>query len=88
MRVFVATLLLLACSAPMNYGQKTRFGQKTEAPNRAEYTLKGHVSASRLQTECAKGICNNVLYADVILNGKKLTLSGIAVEVTILIFPP
>jgi hypothetical protein len=82
MRAFVATLLLLACFAPMNYGQKTRFGQKTEAPNPAEYTLKVHVSASRLKVECANGICSNVLYADVILSGKKLTLYGNAVEVT------
>jgi hypothetical protein len=82
MRVFVATLLLLACSAPMNYGQKTRFGQKTESPNPADYALKAHVSASHYETECVSGACNDFLYADAILNGKKLRLSGKAVVLT------
>jgi hypothetical protein len=81
MRRPVAVLLLLLCSISPIYGQKTRFGQTAEKPNPADYTIKVHVSASHLKTECSSGICSNILYADTVLNGKKIELSGVAVIV-------
>jgi hypothetical protein len=50
-----------------------------DKPNPADYTIKMHISASRLRTECANDLCRNILYADTILNGKKIELLGVAV---------
>jgi len=81
MKTFVATLFLVLYST---------FAQATEPPNPADYTLKVHVSASRLRTECANGICSNVLYTDTTLNGKKIELSGVGVIVkkTLMLIAP
>jgi hypothetical protein len=90
MRKFVAVLFLLLCSTPLVYGQKTRLGQAAEKPNPADYTVKVHISGSFLKTECANGLCSNLLYADTVLNGKKIELSGTAVIVkkTLMLIAP
>ncbi|MGO9775385.1 MAG: hypothetical protein ACLPM3_02230 [Terracidiphilus sp.] len=81
MKKFVAVLFILLCSTSLVYGQKTRFGQVTEKPNPADYSIKVHITASHLKTECINGTCNNILYADTILNGKKIEIMGIAVVI-------
>ncbi len=85
MKSFVAAMLLAMCIAPLNYAQKTRFGQKTEAPNPADFTLKVHLSASHIRRGCLgygdQLSCGNQLYAEVVLNGKKLELSGPPVSI-------
>jgi hypothetical protein len=81
MKKMAVVLFLGLCSTAI-YGQKTRFGQIKDDPNPADYTAKVHISASHLETNCANGLCNNVLYADAVLSGKKMQLSGIAVTVS------
>jgi hypothetical protein len=90
MRNFAAALLLVVCSTSSIYGQKTRLGQAAETRNPADYALTVHVSASRLKTECANGVCSNLLYADTTLNGKKIQLSGFAtiVKKTLMLLTP
>jgi|WetSurMetagenome_2_1015567.scaffolds.fasta_scaffold100767_2 hypothetical protein len=80
MRRFSAILLLLLCCSPFVYGQKTRFGQVTEKPSQSDYTIKVHLSATQIRHYC-KGFgdgvsCGEGLYAETILNGKKIELSG------------
>lgn len=81
MKTLVAILFLVVSSA---------FARAVDAPNPADYTMKVHISASRLKTECVQRICRNLLYADSILNGKKLRLSGNAVQIkmTLMLIAP
>jgi hypothetical protein len=72
MKSFASVLFLLLC---------TTFVQASEKPNPADFTIKVHITASHLKTECADVNCKNILYADSILNGKKIELSGVAVIV-------
>ena len=90
MKGFVAFLFLLLCCTPLIYGQKTLFGKTTDKSNPADCAAKVHVSASRLKTECANGLCSNILYANTILNGKKIELSGVAITVrkTLMLIAP
>jgi hypothetical protein len=85
MRIFVAALLLVLCSSSLNYGQKTRFGQKTATPNPADFTLKVHISASHIRQVCTgfrdQIYCNDRFDADAILNGRKLELSGTPISI-------
>jgi hypothetical protein len=94
MRKFVAVLFVLLCSTPLIYGQKTRFGQTPEKPDPADYAIKVHISATHLRNICiqpgASVTCSIGLYADAVLNGKKLELSGSAVflqKQSVLIIP-
>ena len=80
MRKFIVVVALLLCSTLSVYGQKTRFGQSLEKPNPADFSIKVHVSATHIQYYCSsdKDVypeCRR-LFADVILNGRKLELSG------------
>jgi hypothetical protein len=81
MRKFAAVLFLLLCSIN---------GRAAEKPNPADYAIKVHISASFFKTECADGLCRNILFADTILNGKKIELSGVAVIVkrTLMLIAP
>jgi hypothetical protein len=78
MRKFVAILFLLLCSTFVRAAQK---------PDPADYTVKVHISASHLKTECANGICGNILSFHSVLNGKRIELSGIAVIVQKTLMP-
>jgi hypothetical protein len=82
MRKFIAVLFLLLCSTSPIHGQKARFGQKAETLNPADFTLKVHISATHIRPYCAEpGTqvgCGDVLYADAILNGRKLEFRGSA----------
>ena len=79
MRKLAAVLFLLLCSTSLIYGQNTQLGQSTENADSTGQTIKAHISASHLQTECFNGVCGWKLYADTILNGKKIELSGVAI---------
>jgi hypothetical protein len=94
MKKFVAFLFLVLCSAPLIYGQVTRFGQAKVKPNPADYTIKVHISATHIRHYCSgfrdQVNCDDGLYADAILNGKKFELSGsseIAINRRVLIVP-
>jgi hypothetical protein len=76
MRSSTMILLLVFCFSPFVSGQKTRLGQVTEKPNPADYAIKVHVSKSQIRPVCVSGLCNDLLYADAVLNGKKIELSG------------
>jgi hypothetical protein len=81
MKMFIAVLFALLWTA---------FARAAETPNPADYTIKVHISASHLDTRCVSGVCSNLLYADTLLNGKKLQLSGNAVIVkkTLMLIAP
>jgi hypothetical protein len=81
MKVFVAAMFVLLSTA---------VARAAETPNPAGSASKIHVSASHLDTRCVSGVCSNLLYADTILNGKKLQLSGNAVIVkkTLMLIAP
>ena len=79
-RPFIAILALLLCCAFLAHGQKTRFGQVPEKHNPADYPIEMHISATHIRYYCSgfrdQISCGNGLFADVIVNGKKLELSG------------
>jgi hypothetical protein len=79
MRQFVVALCLVLCSTSLIYGQNTQLGQSTDKADSTGQTIMAHISASHLQTECFNGVCSWKLYADTILNGKKIELSGVAI---------
>ena len=94
MRKIVAVLFLLLCSTSLIYGQKTRFGQTPDKLNPADFSIKVHISATHIRNICvqpgASVTCSIGLYADAVLNGKKLELSGSAVilqKQSVLIIP-
>jgi hypothetical protein len=72
MKKFVAVLFLMLCST---------LAWSADKPNPADFTIKVHITASHLKSECADVNCKNILYADSILNGKKIELSGVAIIV-------
>jgi hypothetical protein len=70
----------LFCSAFSVYGQKTRFGQIAEKHNPADYSIAVHVTATHIRYYCSRDKdvypdCSR-LFAEVIINGKKLEFSG------------
>jgi hypothetical protein len=78
-RLFALSILFI-CSIASAQG-KYRWGQQNPADqNAADYTVKVHISATHLRL-CAyvgeNGSCYSELYADAVLNGKKLELAGI-----------
>jgi hypothetical protein len=80
MRKFIVVLVLILCFSHLVHGQKTRFGQSPEKPNPAEYSVKMHVSATHIRYYCStdKDLYNEChrLFADVIVNGRRLEVSG------------
>lgn len=79
-RTFIAVLALLLCNTFSAHGQKTRFGQVPEKPSPADYSINVHVGATHIRYYCSSDKdmypeCRR-LFADVILNGRKLELSG------------
>ena len=82
MNKFVAVLFFLLCSTSLLYAQKMQNEQNTVKTDTANQTITAHISASHLQTECFNNVCSWKLYADVILNGKKIELEGSAIITT------
>jgi hypothetical protein len=85
MRAHVAAVLLIVCSAALVSTQKTRFGQgPPKAKDGVDYPITIHVSGIHLRKDCTltgKGAtgyttCDDVIYADAELAGKKIELLG------------
>ena len=83
MKKLVAVLFLLLCSTSLIHSQKTRFSQTADKPNPTDFTIKMHISASHIRHNCSgygdRVSCREGLYADAIVNGKKIELSGVDV---------
>jgi hypothetical protein len=75
-RVFVA-LVFCFCSLA-TYGQKTRFGQELpHAKPGDDYPIKVHISGLHYRGEyVGSGQDEDVIYADAVMNGKKVELRG------------
>jgi len=95
MKKFAAVFCLLLCATSLVYGQKTRFGQAKVAeksnpkpnpkPQPADYPpVKIHISATHIRQHCvyngALVACPSELFAEAIVNGKKIELSGGSVK--------
>jgi hypothetical protein len=84
MKKLVAVLFLLLFTASSIYGQKTRYGQEPPyAKKGVDYPIKVHISGIHIRQYCTTqwgeryvSSCDDVLYADMILNGKKFELRG------------
>jgi hypothetical protein len=80
MRKFVVALCLLLCTTPLIYAQKARYGQSPDKPNSADYPIKVHISATHRRYYCSGQFnditCGEGLYADAMLDGKKIELGG------------
>ena len=80
MRKVVVMLCLLAGFAALGQGQKTRFGQAQEKADPAKFTVHVHIAGSRMRPECAvqsgTSVCEDELYADAVIDGKKVELWG------------
>ncbi|WP_263356266.1 hypothetical protein [Acidicapsa ligni] len=82
MRRLCVALLLCSCSLAV-YGQKTRYGQYPPyAKQGVDYPIQVHVSGLRYRTEdIGGGQIGDVIYADAVINGKKVELRGDGDEV-------
>jgi len=80
MRKFDLALCMLLCTTPLINAQKTRYGQTPDKPNPADYPVKVHISATHRRQFCTGNYntitCGEGLYADAIVNGKKIELGG------------
>ncbi len=79
MRKYIAVLSLLLCFIAPVHGQKTRWGQDREFKAKADtdYPINIHISGLRIHRLCfGDGSCEDRLYADAILDGKKIELTG------------
>jgi hypothetical protein len=78
MRKIFAVLLLLICTASVIHAQKARYGQAP--PKALGPAVKVHISASHIRESCTGNSgniwCSPELFADAIVDGKKLELSG------------
>jgi len=69
---------------PLAQGQKTRLGKAPAKPDPAQFTVHVHISGSHIRYSCSgdnsnvtdKVKCANSLYADAVLDGKKVELWG------------
>jgi hypothetical protein len=80
MRKLVVVFVFMFCFTFSAHGQKTRLGQSPEKPNPADFSIRVHVSATHIRYYCSTDKdgypeCRR-LFADVIVNGRKLELSG------------
>ena len=85
MKMSGSILLLFACLSCCLHAQKTRYAESLpRAKPGVSYPIKVHISAIRLRTDChyqdayrhyQEG-CQRTIYADTILNGQKVEISG------------
>lgn len=69
--------LLVFCSLPFLYGQKTRIGQPPPTAKKGvDYPIAIHVSGIHVRTPCKGENCSDVVYADATVDGKKIELMG------------
>jgi hypothetical protein len=88
-----ALLMLLINVVPFAYGQKTRFGPRSpEAKTGVDYPVRVHVTAIQIRSHCSElkgpASCRDVVYAESVIDGKKLELMGDRVWLpTFYVFP-
>jgi hypothetical protein len=81
MNRFAVCALALAF-LPLVHAQKTRYGQEPpKAKAGVDYPIKLHVSGIRAGSHCSSNLgrpatCNDVLFADAVVDGQKLELMG------------
>jgi hypothetical protein len=76
MKRFCFGLAVLLCSVSL-HAQKTRYGQELPfAKPGVDYPLAVHVAGLRVRADCTEGYCDNILFVDVTVNGRKLELEG------------
>jgi hypothetical protein len=81
MKKFVAVFCLLLCAVTLIRGQKTRFGQSLpKAKPGVDYPIQLHVSGAHIRSNCSSFgnvvKCEDMMYVDAILYGKKIELMG------------
>ena len=64
---------LLLSLAPL-HAQKTRLGQMPYAKPGVAYPVSVHTYAIHVRPDCEAGYCTNVVFADVVSQGRKLEL--------------
>jgi hypothetical protein len=72
-------LFLAVCFLPFIYGQKTRYSQTPQTPKSKApvvYPLKIHISGIHARSVCGGAGCGEDIYADAVVNGKKIDLRG------------
>ena len=78
----LATVLFLVSFVSLLPGQKTRLGQEPpKAKPGVKYPIKIHVSGIHLRSHCSASevryaMCEDVLYADATVDGRKIELMG------------
>jgi hypothetical protein len=77
MKKSAGTLLILIFLLPLLHGQKTRFGQNLpKAKPSVDYPLSLHISGMRVRTVCWRQPCAEVIYAESVVNGKKIEIES------------
>jgi hypothetical protein len=77
-RYMVCVALSLCLFSLAMYGQKTRFGQSLPyAKQGVDYPIQIHISGTHYRVEyIGSGQAENAIYADAVMNGKKIELEG------------
>jgi hypothetical protein len=77
MKKTAVALLILIFLLPLLHGQKTRFGQNLpKAKPGVDYPLSVHISGMRVRKECWRQPCADVVYAEAVVNGRKIELES------------
>jgi hypothetical protein len=81
MKKSLALLMMVMSVAPTAYGQKMRFGPgPPEAKVGVDYPIRVHVTAIHIRSHCSElkepASCRDVIYAESMIDGKKLELMG------------
>lgn len=84
MRRSAAGLVLMSCFLPFLHGQEPRDArQPARDAHGADYPIHVHISAIHIRTHCGTLThCDDALYADATLDGKKVDLMGDNVPIT------
>jgi hypothetical protein len=77
----LALLMMIMSVAPFAYAQKVRFGPgPPEVRAGVDYSIRVHVTAIHIRSHCSElkepASCRDVVYAESIIDGKKLELMG------------
>lgn len=75
MRKSAVILLILVCFLLVAQGQKVRYGQAPpQARASVAYPLAVHISGVHVRSYCGSSGCADAVYADALMNGKKIDL--------------
>ena len=77
MRGSAAGLVLMICFLPFLHGQEPQSGREPAKAPPTDYSIQVHISGVHVRTYCGTFTrCDDALYADATLNGKKVDLMG------------